>query len=345
MPRKKKNGPTQTDIAREVGLSVSTISRALSNARGISDDVRLKVVGTAAKLGYKGRLTDGVAFERVIVLSRVEGATTSRTFVYQAILGGIRQAVQAVGVDIDFEVASEKTPLPASIDDMLDQSTGLIFVGLTPDEKEVASLHARRVPVVIINGSDPSMRSDIVTPNNFLAGRMAARHLIEQGHTKLMVFTSRLRRTVKRRFQGFEAGLVEGDKMEAELVASVEIDTEDPDQVADRMVKALNTYASKATAVFCTSDMLAFHAIQGLRAVGLRAPDDMSVIGFDNTPVATMISPQLTSVSVDWRMIGVEAVNLLRRRANAPDSPALHVQLAAELVPRESVKQLVEAAA
>ena len=336
-PRRKKNGPTQEDIAREVGLSVSTISRALSNARGISDDVRRRVVGTAAKMGYRARVSEGDLFDRAVIVTRMEGATTSRTFVYQAILAGVQEALQPIGASLDTEVATDSAPLSGPLSHDLDPSTALIFVGLSPGEDVLKTLRVRKVPVVLVNASDPGMTTDIVTPNNFLSGRLAAQHLLDHGHRRFLALTTQSRSTAMRRTQGFQFGISERAVDGAGLVASIEIDAQEPDQLAQQVIQALDVYASRATAMFCTSDILAFHAIQGLRAIGKRAPKDMSVVSFDNTPVSTMISPQLSSIKVDWRLVGMEAVNLLRRRSKAPDGPSVHLQLATEVETRDSV--------
>lgn len=336
-PRRKKVGPTQEDIAREVGLSVSTISRALSNARGISDDVRRRVVGTAAKMGYRARVSEGEVFNRAIIVTRMEGATTSRTFVYQAILAGVQEALQPIGATAETEIATDAAPLSGPFSHDLDPSTALIFVGLTPGEEALKTLRVRKVPVVLVNSSDPGMTTDTVTPNNFLSGRLAAQHLLDYGHRRLLILTTESRSTTMRRAQGFQLGISERAGDGASLIASIEVDERDTDRLAQQVIEALDAHASRATAMFCTSDILAFHAIQGLRTLGKRAPKDMSIIGFDNTPVSTMISPQLTSIKVDWRLIGMEAVNLLRRRSRTPDSPSVHLQLATEIEARDSV--------
>lgn len=338
MARKRKaSRPVQADIARELGISVSTISRVLSNAAGISDEVRERVHETADRLGYTAhRSADSQALDRIIVLTALAGATAALSYVYQSLLTGVQDSARAICPQVDTQMCSRDNPLPEAIDKRLDSRTGLMLAGLDPSEATLRALRDRGIPVVLVNGLDASMVTDTVSPGNYFGGRIVAHHALGLGHKRLLYITGHERWTLRRRLQGFEAGVAEFGGGAAEVVSVLQARSEEPDRTVREIADWFQRDADGATAIICFNDALAIYAIQAMQSLGLSVPRDVSVIGFDDMPMATMISPRLTTVHVAWWEIGVQAVTLMQRRVARPDTPSLQAQIGSHLVVRDS---------
>lgn len=343
---KGRLGPNQGDVAREAGVSVSTVSRVLAGGRGISDDVRASVTDVASRLGYKARRhASGRSFERFIALIAYNGATSVLSHLYQVILESIMASASGLGVPIETRLCDVEDPLPRAMGEGLKPGMGVLFIGLDPTHEMLTDLKARGVPAVLVNGIDSFLSTDSVSPANFFGGRMIARYLIEAGHRKLLFIRGNDRWTLMRRAQGFEVGCDEFGGGEARIVSTLSLPVEDPDSSIRDIANWYRQEGKDATAIFCIRDTLAVYTYQALQSLGVSVPDDVSVIGFDDMPIATMMSPQLTSLHIEWKDLAHEAMTLLHRRLEHPDKPPIEVQVGGHMVVRDSVALTGAAAA
>ncbi|WP_421723230.1 LacI family DNA-binding transcriptional regulator [Bauldia sp.] len=330
------SGPVQADIARALGISVSTISRALADSPHISDDVRAQVRDTATRLGYRSRRTERHNLEQIVALVALGGATTSLSFIYQDILEGLKERSRSLAAPLEIHMRPVDDPLPDDLAANADERVGLLFVGLDPDEAVLRHLSGRNVPMALVNGLDPGMATDCVAPANFFGGRMVAEHLISRGHRRLIYVSGHARWTLMRRQHGFEAGVAEFGRGKAS-VAVLNVKSRQPERLVREIANFQEQARQAATAMFCSTDTIAIYAIQALQSLGLVVPNDMSVIGFDDMPMSTMISPSLTTVRIEWREIGREAISILQRRAATRGRSPMQVQIGGRLVVRDSV--------
>src|SRR6218665_3720811 len=176
----------QSDVARAAGVSVSTVSRALSNARGISSELRLQIQELAQELGYQARGTPEPA-ER-LVRAYVTGNLMSGGLVafYSALVDGLKASAAASGLDIEVKLVRQGLDPQRIAEDEAEQPSAaslLVGLDLTPD---VAGYFGPERPVVLINTFDPQMRFDCVAPNNFYGAVQATQQLITAGHRHLM---------------------------------------------------------------------------------------------------------------------------------------------------------------
>lgn len=336
----KASVPVQADIARKLGISVSTISRALADSPKISEDVKIQVRDAAAQLGYDGRRAERRGFDRIIVLLPLGGATSSLSIIYEEILNGIKEGSRALHSQVEMHMRPMDEPLPKSLSGDLNARTGLLFVGLDPSQETLADLRKRGIPTVLANGLDPRMGTDCVAPANFFGGRTVAEYLVANGHRKLLYVFGHRRWTILRRQQGFESGAEEFSGRKAKILSVFDVRATEPDQYVRKIANFCKGAPKGATALFCSNDTFAIYAIQALHSLGLSVPEDMSVIGFDDIPMATMISPNLTTVRIEWREIGREAMHILRRRAASPGRPPMQVQVGGHLIARDSVRSI-----
>lgn len=331
--------PSQRQIAASLGVSVSTVSRALSDATGVSEELRQRVLKAAGDLGY-GKLPRGQARPaREPALSgwRVGLFVTLDTFpsdaagFYHEILRGADEELKRQGVAVDMVFLQDRARAARYVTDYCQEhpSCGVLLVALDHPEL-IAAAEAAGSQLVIVNGWDPEMRVDGVMPANDRGARLAARHLIELGHRRIAIVSAHQRPTLQERFQHFLKALPE----EAALV--IELPQPHPDLAFAAMRKHLAHRPLDFTAVLCGNDLIAVGVLRALEERGIAVPGQCSVIGFDDTPLAAMSRPRLTTVHIDRTAIGrLSARRLLERMADPALTP-LDIRLGCHVVTRET---------
>ncbi|SHH15167.1 LacI family DNA-binding transcriptional regulator [Cognatishimia maritima] len=327
----------QAEVARVSGVSISTVSRVLSQAPGISDPVRNKVLSAARDLGYVFRRgTDPLEakIDRAVLFVGQAQAVTDVSAVYSQVIDGIRFAAEASGLSVQFALLEGGGRLPKTA---LRERTGLLFLGIDPPHEILSDLRQREIPVVLVNGLDADLIADSVSPANYFGGRLAAKHLLEMGHTDLTILQNTGRWTLRRRIEGFLSGIKEFAGEKDVTLREFHIDSLSGQAVFEAEEMWLPKGRCPSTAVFCGNDLVAVAAIQALTSHGIRVPEDVSVLGYDDLPVAQMSEPGLTTIRVDWTAIGKEAIRLVLARSSANDAPVAQVQIGGHLVRRQSV--------
>lgn len=324
---------SQSEIATAAGVSVSTVSRVLAGVPGISEEVRRSVRQVAQRLGHELRDEPGPRRLRAAVAYLAASDDLGTGTVYHYVLEGIRAAADAAGLPVSVVLRQHLDGLPARV--LEEPDVGAFFMGVDPSDAALDQLALSGVPTVLVNGLDPELRVDAVAPANFFGGRLAARHLAGQGHRRLLHVTTRQRWTLMRRAEGFLAGVRElGNAFSAEVL---DLQTLQEPEISAAIGRRLERNDFPYTAILCGHDLGAIGLVQALRAAGLRVPEDISVMGFDDVPLAALGSPPLTTVRVDWRLIGREAVRLMMLRQHQRDESAVQVQVGARIVARASV--------
>lgn len=326
----------QQDLARAAGVSVSTVSRALSNSRGISAELRTQIVKLAQDLGYQGRGTQMAPprFIRAYVTANVMSG--GLVAFYGAVMEGIAAAAREQGLELQVRLvqhdpdaarlAREAAETPAD---------GTLLVGLdvTP---EIDALFGRERPMVLVNTFDPRMRHDSVAPNNFYGAAWATRLLIDAGHRHILHLRDQIRWTTLQREQGFVSAITAAPGVSSEILDI----RDDGDRVLADAARLRKAGKSKWTAVFSVHDNGAIRLIHALENVGLSVPGDVSVIGFDDLPPAAMLTPRLSTMRVDCAAIGREAIAVLLRRLDDPDAGVLQIESAVSPVSGGTIAQI-----
>ncbi len=318
---------TLRDIAEAVGVSISTASRALSGAPGISGDVRSRIQSAAERLNYAGALA-GTA----TVISDLHVSDGSAGEFMSAVQRGMEKKARESGLTLSVTHAGPSSMAWLEPDD---GTAGYLLLSMQREDI-IQHLCARAVPTVIVNGREPLMRLDAVAPANRTGGYLGARHLLQHGHTRILMLAHSPRPTIRDRMAGSrkamqEAGL--GDL--GDLVVELEAMRTD---LAYAAVKERIEARGGAdfTAILCYNDSCAFGAIAALTEAGLSVPADISVVGFDDIPTAALISVPLTTIRVDAEDIGARSVARLIERIRSRDKLATYTETAVTLVVRDS---------
>jgi len=332
----------QEDIARAVGVSVSTVSRVLSGAPGISPATAEKVMRAAADLGTPvtgptggpGSAVAAHKMQRALLFLNQVDINTGSGSIYHFVITGIQKAAKKAGLPIELALLGDDGEIPEKI--LGGPETGVLFAGVDPCHNVSERLKNKGHPTVIVNGLDPTMRHDQVAPNNFFGGQLAVQYLVSMGHRRILHLGTRRRWTLSARTDGFRAGIDGAD------VAGLKCDNIELPNVTEHAARVtLNDLLESGdfaySAVFCAADNVALTAMQELRMRGIEVPRQVSLLGFNGLPVAELSSPLLSTLAVDWEFLGAESIRILALRSLEPLRPTQQIQTQVVLHRGESV--------
>jgi len=318
------------DVAAQAGVSVMTVSRVLNGFAGVTDETRVRVEEAVTALGYQANTA-----ARVLAggRSRTLGVMAVETdqFGPSHMLYGIESAARQAGHALSFVTLSTTGNDMAATLRRLRAShvQGVIIVAPVRRVIQAVTELDGDMPLVVV-GSDPSIGAPTVTIDQLEGARMATRHLLDLGHRTVHHVTGpQTWVDATARMRGWSDALRTHPAPRGRSVAG--------DWSARRGYDAGTRLARHAdvTAIFAANDQTALGVIRGLHDAGRRVPEDVSVVGFDDTPESGYFLPPLTTVRQDFGEVGRRSVELLLALADgAPADP--HVTVPAELVVRAS---------
>ncbi|WP_153396128.1 LacI family DNA-binding transcriptional regulator [Ornithinicoccus halotolerans] len=324
------------EVARRAGVSEATVSRVLNGKPGVSAAARASVLTAVDVLGYDrpSRLRRAGAGLVGLVVPELS------TPIFPAFAQAVEAHLAAAGYAC---VLCPQLPGGVREDEyvqlLLDRGVAaIIFVsGHHADTRATVEryhrLRDRRLPIALVNGYREDVPAPFVSHDGVAAAGLAVRHLRDLGHTLIGLATGPRRYLpVQRRIAGFRAAvadLVEPDQVEA-LVQTTLFSVEGGATAGHRLVE------SGATAVVCGSDLMAFGVVRAARQAGLRVPEDVSVVGADDSPLLAFTDPPLTTVRQDVASMSEAAVNAVLEEIDGAQPQHQEFLFAPELVVRGS---------
>ena len=215
---------------------------------------------------------------------------------------------------------------------------GLFLVGIDPNEMLRDWLQASMTPTVLVNGTDPRMQFDGVSPANFFGAYEATSRLIKAGHRRILHLSGSHRHTIRERVRGFEAAINAVAGAEGRLV-SLALQGSASREAHERTAEVLVENAG-FTAAFCMNDFIAVGVLEAVTEAGLRVPEDFAIVGFDDLPCALMTNPALSTMRVDRAALGREAVSLMLSRFRNRTASARHICQAVVPIPGGTVPNI-----
>ena len=328
-PRSRR--PTVRDVATEAGVSVASVSRVLASAsKPVSDDTRAKVLAAAQKLGYAvNAAAKSLATGRSGMVGVVVPDLGNQYFttIVQAIVHAARADDFRVLVGDSLDAAGAETELARET--ML-RSDGLILCSPRSTDESILALLDGEHPVVTVNRRvDGAAGVSSVSTDVLGATRALVEHLFARGHTALaFVGASALSQQMQARWQLIQSMVAQAGGR----CWQIPLDTEEPD-----LGGALGPLvADGCTGIIAANDLQAAAVLQSIGHLGIRAPEQVSVVGFDDTPLARWLHPRLTTAGMHEREVGRAAWSAMRNLLLDP-SDVTHVEFTAEAVFRDSV--------
>lgn len=310
--RRARRGATSSTVAREAGVSQSTVSRALRGDARVRDETRRLVEEAAERLGYHPSWVGSPVPPPSRTIGVVVSDLTNPFF--PTLLTPVHDELRLLGYGV--VLFAERTDIPTgqeALHNLLDRSIdGLLVTTATLDSRLSEAVSGRDLPVVLLNRYVDGMDVDRVTADNDEGGRAAARHVLDLGHRRLGVIRGPANTSTSRdRHAGFLDVLRErGVELDEWLVR------EGPysHQAGYQNARELLRLPERPTALVCGNDVIAFGALDAARSLGLDVPGDVSVIGFDDVPMAAWEVFQLTTVRQPLADMARMAARLLVER-------------------------------
>ncbi len=338
----KMNGKLKIQqIARQTGLSISTVSRVLAGKANTSAEARRKVLECAQQNGILQSISSGRLMLNNVMVFAPQRAFDVRTDIfYYKVIQGIAAALMQHEVRIRYCGLEEQHSDGALfLEKMSDPHTeAALIIGI--DDEHIHTLAADLPkPCVLINCTDRQMRLDSVSPDHQLIGDYSASYLFQQGHSHILNLQCLRRHTMELRLAGIRQAYARHHLPFDDgrhLVTTSGFGSEEAEQ-------ALTTYLNRAplpTAILAGGDYMAVGAVKALNKLGLSVPGDVSVMSTDGFNLAEIHDVPLTSVQVPRDELGYEAIQLLQRRMLRADAPPCNLLLHGRLAVRASVRRI-----
>ena len=323
---------TIRDVAERAGVSVATVSKVINQRYGVAEQTAVRVQAVIEELGYEASLVaQSLRNHRTnvigILVADLEPFSTE-------LLKGAADAIRGSGYELVVYSAGGRTGDQSGWERRyLSRLSGTLIDGAVLVTPTIVDVHYG-APIVAVDPHTGSHDVPTVDSDNLSGGQMAAGHLLDLGHRRIALIGGRPDlESAKLREQGFRQALAEaGVEVDESLIYAGDYDP----KVSATAARDLLSRQDRPTAVFAANDVTAIATIEVARSMGLRVPEDLSVIGFDNIPESALCTPQLTTVSQPIRTMGERAVGMLIRLIRKEELETMRISLATELVVRSS---------
>lgn len=300
---------TMTDVARECGVSQSTVSLVLSNSPRISESTRSKILQAIERTGYRPNMhARGLVMDSSRIISVVLPAF-EHVFAeayFGELLSGIYAGTSEAGYKVLLDLANLKFVRTQEYLNLLESRRvdGMIFMGSTEYDRYLSVFDRSPFKFLLINDYFPNLQIGHVMSDHRAAARLLAGHLLGLGHREIGIISGTNIRTAtdfldELEKQLAEAGLAPEQRPWADGRYSVEMGYE--------AARVLLTTRPELTALICGNEAMALGALRYAQAKGLRVPQDLSITGMDNLKVSSLISPALTTVDQHLFALGKQA--------------------------------------
>ncbi len=335
MADREKRRVKLTDIAARTGFTVGTISKALQNKEGISPETRKSIIKAAREIGYianaqAGGLRSGSSKTIAIIVSDIANplfAIEIKICVEELEKRGYQAIVMGTEECPEREEKAIISALSKNVDGVL----------LCPSQRSTSGIELLKqngMPFVLMGRRFENSDEDYVVCDDELGGYLAGRHLTELGHRRTLVITAGPYISSSReRLQGFERAMGEANiSVDPDLILQSDASAYN----SSEMINALLEKHKDFTAIFSFSDYIAWEIIYTLNSRGIRVPEDISVVGFDDVQSHMCFPPPLTTVHFPKRTISTKSVELLLNRIAHRNDPPAQLVLNTHLVVRET---------
>lgn len=338
---------TVYDIAQEADVSVSTVSRVLNGTAPVKQETKDKVLGIVEKYNFQPN-----ALARSLLKKKTGSIGIILPDITNPFFPEVFMGIENKAIDKGYtfflcntggEYSRESEFLSVLMEKQVD---GILFLGgrinlvNCPDHLAQELLEVnQRVPVVLVNGRLPHDTLTRVYTDETYGAELATRHLIDQGHRDIAFIGGKTEMsTTADKVEAFRRTMQEnGLDVREEWILHEDFSIASGTQLMESLLKMKH----RPTAVFCVNDHTAVGAAKAAIHSGFTIPDDISIIGFDNTPMASTMIPELTTVSQESFLLGETAVDILDQRIGRQEAEPKTV-ITPKIIERESTKEWKE---
>ncbi|HHP7240109.1 MAG TPA: LacI family DNA-binding transcriptional regulator [Cyclobacteriaceae bacterium] len=336
----KKDIVTIKDIAKQLDISVSTVSRALSDSPVVKEATRKAVKELAKKLNYQPNFT---ALSLRSSTTRTLGIVIPQVVheFFSSVITGIEDYANSIGYNViictshesyEKEVQNVRTLINGRVDGVL-----ICISKHTKNFDHLNDIKEKKLPLVFFDCICEDVASDKVVIDDYDAGYKAVNHLIAVGCKRIAHISGPIQLLINQhRFEGYKQALLDNNlPYDDKLV--IHCDGGDYEHGYEVSSELFSRDAPDG--LFCGTDMLAIGAIKNIKKNGLKIPDDIAVVGFSNWEISSLYEPSLSTLTQPGYEMGQVAANKLFEQINDPDHQFSETVLQSELVIRDSSKK------
>lgn len=342
---RKRKVSTIADVAREARVSIATVSRVINRIPTVKAANRLKVEETINRLNYKPnpsaqRLAAGKGNTIGLLIPHFEGIFYS--YYASELIKGVGAGATESGLDTLLHITSGPFDEIPSIGTHIFNPkyiAGILIADIGPNQHQLQVIEKEKIPYVLMNHLIEDGKVNCVAIDNKTAAISVAEHLFNLGHRHIATITGDLKiQCAQQRLEGIKKGLEEkGVMLKEDYIAEADFGR----PRARQCMEGLLAQDPPPTAVFVASDEMALEAIEVIHEHGLRVPEDISIVGFDDNPIATLGGHiRLTTVWQPLADMGKVAVEVLNQIIRGEKRPPIRRMLNARLVKRDSCKEI-----
>lgn len=336
----KKKSVTMSDIAKSMDISTVTVSKALGDKDGVSEELREKIKQKANEMGYRFSYTsknskEGFTFNISIVVAKhfINDASAFYWVIYRSLVELLQKQNYYGILDVISDRDHSERIMPNSVVDK--KVDGAIVLGQFDDEY-VNELLGMEIPVVFLDFYSSDSRTDTILSDSFFGSYMLTNHLINAGHRKIgFLGTINSTSSIQDRYLGYYKALLEKNiPLREEWIIKDR-------GVGGTLFNRFDLPAQKPTAFVCNCDESAYVLLNQLKNEGYNVPDDISIVGYDNHIYSTISNPRITTIDVDSKRMSYEAVETIIRKIRDKNYSRGRTLVTGKLIERDSVKRLI----
>lgn len=337
MPNHDHDRPTIIDVAREANVSYTTVSRVINGKGYVRAATRERVLKAMTRTGYTvNRQARALAGGRHQVIGLL--VPELDTSYVGEILRGIDEEIAADGYDLMLYTTHRRRTRESIFVNSITTGTtdGLLMILPVDPAAYLTSIRRRDFPFVLIDHEGLDDKGPSVGATNRDGARQAMRYLLDLGHRRIGFITGNMDMDcAHERLAGYREALAEREiPADDRLIAEGNFHK----PLAFQRTRELLALADAPTAIFASNDVSAFGVMDAVRDLGLRVPDDISIIGFDDIPDARLSTPALTTVRQPMRDMGARATRMLLDRIAGKDPQPPRIELPTELIVRDTCR-------
>jgi LacI family transcriptional regulator len=333
--RKKDDRPTIADVARQALVSKATVSHVLNSTRFVEEATRQRVLQAIAELGYRpNSIARSLTTKRTGTIGVVISDAANHFF--GELLRGVEDALADSNYGLIVCNTDEVLQREARYLDLLlrQQVEGIIAAATSQSWRVLSEAETRRTPIVFVDRTFEGMGGIFVGVDNVGGAYYGTRHLIEAGHRQIGIIAGFQRlSTMRERLTGFMQALAEHDiPLPDDWLSTCQLSVDAGREAARRILQL----AHRPTALFVNNNLLMLGTLLATRELGLRCPEDIALLGFDDHPWAAASAPPLSVVAQPVRQMGRTAAELLLLQINGKKIDRPSIKLDCQLVLRQS---------
>ena len=324
---------TMKDIAKLAGVSTSTVSHVINKTRFVSEEISERVNNAAKELNYyaPSALARSLKVNRTKTIGML--VTTSTNPFFGEVVKGVERSCYQKGYSLILcNTEGDNERMRQSINTLLQKRVDGLILMCSSLEGERIDVFERYpdIPVVVMDWGPMLFTSDKIQDNSLRGGYLAAKYLIDCGHTEIGCITGPLiKHQAQMRYEGYKRAMNEaGLEFNANWIIESDFECEGGYQAFKKMAQR----GALPSSIFVSNDMMAMGVINAANELGIKVPDDLSIIGYDDIHIAKFMSPSLTTIHQPKYRLGQAAVETLVRKLDEKSTEAQVVQLEPTLV-------------